>query len=189
MESIVIRPARESDAPGIARVHVDAWRSTYRGFVPDTYLDGFQTEPRERFWRATLANADAPERVVVAQDAGGEIVGFAAGGPEWAGGARYGGELYAIYLFATHQRLGLGRQLTLAVVRHLQAAGHRAMLVWVLADNPSRGFYEALGGQRVGSRSVELGGVALDEVAYGWMDLERLADYIVMSLYMVTGSP
>ena len=174
-EPIVIRPARESDAPGIARVHVDAWRSTYRGLVPDAYLDGLQSEPRERFWRTTLANADAPERVVVAQDAGGEIVGFAAGGPERAGGALYGGELYAIYLLATQQRLGLGRRLALAIVRQLLETGHDAMLVWVLANNPSRGFYEALGGQYVGSKSVELGGVALDEVAYGWMDLEGLA--------------
>ena len=39
MESIVIRPAQTADAPGIARVHVEAWRSTYRGIVSDAFLD------------------------------------------------------------------------------------------------------------------------------------------------------
>ena len=82
MESIVIRPAQMSDAPGIARVHVDAWRSTYRGLVPDAFLDALQTDSRERFWRATLSNPTAPARVFVAQEPGGAVVGFAGG---WTG--------------------------------------------------------------------------------------------------------
>jgi L-amino acid N-acyltransferase YncA len=179
---IVIRPAQTSDAPGIARVHVDAWRSTYRGLVPDAFLDGLQSEPREHFWRATLSDADAPARVFVAQAADGAIVGFAAGGPARDDRPPYDGELYAIYLLDTQQRRGLGRRLTLAVVRQLLATGHRAMLVWVLADNPSRGFYAALGGQQVGSKVVEIGGVELEELAYGWADLEGLAADIALSL-------
>jgi L-amino acid N-acyltransferase YncA len=174
VESIVIRPAQASDAPGIARVHVDAWRSTYRGIVPDAFLYGLQTAPRERFWHATVSNPDTPNRVFVAQDAGGALVGFAAGGPAREERPPYGGELYAIYLLATQQRRGLGRRLTLAVARQLLAAGHSAMLVWVLAGNPSRGFYAALGGQLVGSKVVEIGGVELEEVAYGWTDLAGL---------------
>lgn len=172
---IVIRPADASDAPGIARVHVNAWRSTYRGIVPDAFLDGLESEPRERFWRATLSSLDAPERVFVAEDADGAVVGFAAGGPARENRPPYDGELYAIYLLNTQQRRGLGRRLTLAVVRQLLAVGHSAMLVWVLADNPSRGFYAALGGRRVGSKMVEIGGVELEEVAFGWSDLAGLA--------------
>jgi L-amino acid N-acyltransferase YncA len=175
MESIVIRPAAASDAPGIARVHVAAWRSTYRGLVPDAFLDGLQTEPRERFWRATLSNPDALTRVFVAQAADSAIAGFAAGGPARASRPPYDGELYAIYLLDTQQRRGLGRRLTLAVVRQLLATGHRAMLVWALADNPSRGFYAALGGQQVDSKMVEIGGVEQEELAYGWADLAGLA--------------
>jgi L-amino acid N-acyltransferase YncA len=176
VESIVIRPAQTADAPGIARVHVEAWRSTYRGIVSDAFLDGLQSEPRERFWRATLSTPDAPERVFVGQAAGGAVVGFAAGGPAREGPAPYDGELYAIYLLNTQQRRGLGRRLTLAVARQLLAAGHSAMLVWVLADNPSRGFYAALGGRQVGSKVVEIGGVELKELAYGWSDLAGLAE-------------
>ena len=38
--TITIRPATAADAAQIARVRVDCWRSTYRGLVPDAYLDG-----------------------------------------------------------------------------------------------------------------------------------------------------
>ena len=47
-------------------------------------------------------------------------------------------------------------------------------MLWVLRDNPSRGFYEALGGRVVGEKMQEIGGVAVVEVAYGWDDVERL---------------
>jgi hypothetical protein len=41
----------------------------------------------------------------------------------------------------------------------------------VLADNPARHFYETLGGQQVTKSQIEIGGVKLDEVAYGWLDI------------------
>lgn len=48
------------------------------------------------------------------------------------------------------------------------------MLVWVLGDNPSRAFYETLGGRFLGEKDIEIGGVRLEEVAYGWTDIGRL---------------
>jgi hypothetical protein len=41
----------------------------------------------------------------------------------------------------------------------------------VLAQNPSRFFYEAMGGRRVGERMESLWGLELPEIAYGWPDL------------------
>jgi hypothetical protein len=71
--------------------------------------------------------------------------------------------------------MGIGRQLTLALVNGMLQQGLHSMLVWVLVDNPSRGFYEALGGQPLGEADVEIGGAGLREVAYGWADLAQLA--------------
>jgi hypothetical protein len=39
------------------------------------------------------------------------------------------------------------------------------MLVWVLADNPACMFYEAIGGQKVYEKQIDIGGVMLNEVA------------------------
>jgi hypothetical protein len=48
------------------------------------------------------------------------------------------------------------------------------MLVWVLAENPARGFYQALGGELVSEKPIEVGDAKLIEAAYGWKDLRLL---------------
>src|SRR5712692_5946303 len=163
-----IREARCGDAAGIAQVHVDAWRTTYRGIVPDDHLANLSVARHERFWAEVTCDATRAEFVYVAEDADNQIVGFASGGPERTGHAEYKGELYAIYLLAAYQQQGIGRRLSAAVAARLLRNGFDTMLLWVLADNPSRRFYEALGGQVVMSQLITLGGVALAEVAYGW---------------------
>ena len=35
-----IRAAKPADAGSLARVHVDSWRSTYTGILPDEFLAG-----------------------------------------------------------------------------------------------------------------------------------------------------
>ena len=45
------------------------------------------------------------------------------------------------------------------------------MLVWVLTENPSRAFYERMGGRFVREAPVTICGAPLVEVAYGWDDL------------------
>jgi hypothetical protein len=45
------------------------------------------------------------------------------------------------------------------------------MAVWVLARNPSRRFYEALGGRAITEQQIERGGESYVEIAYGWRDL------------------
>jgi hypothetical protein len=47
---LTIRPARPGDETAIARVHVDSWRTTYRGIMPDDVLAGQSVERRERQW-------------------------------------------------------------------------------------------------------------------------------------------
>jgi GNAT superfamily N-acetyltransferase len=114
--------------------------------------------------------------VYVAEDAQGTIVGFASGGPERSGDPVYTGELYAIYLLAQHQGKGMGRHLVISLVHRLLQEGMRGLLLWVLAANPARTFYERLGGQRVYEKTVTIDGVALLEVAYGWRDVHALVE-------------
>ncbi len=171
-----IREATVDDAAAIARVHVDAWRTTYPGIVPDTYLARLSYEKRARNWRDILSGVIEPQFVYVAQDVTGNIVGFASGGQERQGDPHYKGELYGIYLLVGHQRQGIGRQLVQTVARRLGQQGFHAMLIWVLRDNPSRTFYEALGGKPVYEKPITIGETTLIEVAYGWPDLQTLTE-------------
>ena len=170
-----IREATVQDAGAIARVHVDSWRETYAGIVPDDYLANLCHEQRERVWRASLSNHCVKECVYVAESDPGGIIGFVSGGPERKGESAYKGELYAIYVLEAYQRKGIGRKLTQTIARRLHQDRLHSMLVWVLADNRSKDFYNALGGQLLYEREIDIGGLRLVEEAYGWPDIHELA--------------
>jgi hypothetical protein len=51
------------------------------------------------------------------------------------------------------------------------AGDYNTALIWVLALNPSRFFYEVMGGKRVSEREEKLWGTVLNEIGYAWDDL------------------
>jgi ribosomal protein S18 acetylase RimI-like enzyme len=170
---MIVREATLDDAPGIARVSVDTWRTAYRGIIPDSVLRSLSYEEREERFRHYLPDTRSGSFTYVAED-NGAIFGFASGGPERGAIPQYRGELYAIYVLEEVQGRGIGRMLTRAVVERLARAGLHSMVVWVLAENPSRHFYESLGGQEVGEQPITIGETTLQEVAYAWADTTPL---------------
>ena len=52
-----IRDATPADIPAIARIHVDSWRTTYRGLMPDDLLAGLSYERRERQWAQAITRS------------------------------------------------------------------------------------------------------------------------------------
>ena len=170
-----IRAAAPADTEAIGRVHVETWRSAYRGLVSDAYLAGLSPAERAARWRTFLAERDPARVLLVAEDDVDGVVGFAAAGPERSGDPTYRGEIYAIYVTPSHQRRACGRELMWAATRRLAAVGFPSMLLWVLdANAPARAFYERLGGVVLRRQPIEIGGAQLTEVAYGWSDLTVL---------------
>ena len=171
---MIIRQATLEDAAGIARVHVDTWRTTYRGIVPEDYLTNMSYEESEKRWAARLNDSEGKTCIYVAEDEAGHIVCFVSGGPDRDNDPVYKGELYAIYILQAQHGEGIGRRLTLALVEGLLQMGLDSMILWVFAVNPARRFYEALGGQLVKTNQFEISGVTIDEVAYAWPDIRTL---------------
>jgi L-amino acid N-acyltransferase YncA len=167
-----IRPATPADAAAIARVHIQSWKTTYPGIVPQPYIDALSEEESRQRWLARLDAADIPILVAECEDG---IFGFLAGGANRTPIENYDGELYALYLLQTHQRRGAGRALVQRLAQTLRSQGYRSMLVWVLEANPAVGFYRHLGAIPVTSQSIEIGGASLPELALGWPNLPRLA--------------
>ena len=163
-----IRQANLEDAAAIAKVHVESWRTTYAGILPDDFLSRLSYEEREHLWRKVLT--EESRAVYVAENEGGSIVGFVSGGPERSGSTPSEGEIDAIYLLAPYQRQGIGRRLAVTLVNGLIQERMTSLLVWVLAANPARKFYERLGGRAVFEKLTTIGGVSLSEVAYRWQD-------------------
>ncbi len=168
----MLRAAGWGDATAIAAVQVTSWRAAYAGLLPAPYLRDLDARAAAVSWERLLRS---PDPIVFVVESGGAVVGFASGGPEREGDALYRGELYAIYLLPDHQGRGHGRALTAAVASALAERRVRAMLVWVLRDNTAaRAFYEAIGGRYLREHPLDIAGVSLPEVAYGWPDTSSL---------------
>ncbi len=169
-----IRKATKDDASGIARVHIRSWQETYQGIISQDYLDSLKVEDRKPLWEKSLSESANISPVFVAVNPEGEIVGFASFGKERSGNFKADGELYAIYILKEYQRGKLGLRLLQAGVDDLLKQNYESILVWVLADNESRKFYESLQPQKAGEEVVKIAGREYIEVAYKWRDLKLL---------------
>jgi ribosomal protein S18 acetylase RimI-like enzyme len=173
-----IRRAAKRDAAAIARVHVETWQAAYAGLLPDSLLAGMSDVRQSAWWSRLLADPGEARGVFVADDEERGVVGFGSCGPvrdppEGLNGTEVRvGEVYTLYVEPDFQNLGLGRRLLDALFRQLRADGHDTAVLWMLAANPTRFFYEGLGGVRVGDRVDTMAGVDVEEIAFAWRDLE-----------------
>lgn len=169
-----IRRATTDDLPGMARVHVETWKTTYRGIVPDAHLDGLTVESDIAHGFGRWLNEPIEGwTYLVATSPSDEIVGFALGGPIRVD-PEFPGELGAIYVLKEHQGRGVGSSLVREVATHLTSIGIHSMLVWVLEANTYRRFYAKLGAMPMRRRVARVAGAMLPELGYGWKDLRRL---------------
>lgn len=146
MDSTVrVRAATVEDANAIAEVHVETWRETYTGLMPDRFFDASVLDGRRRMWRSILSLDPVPGAIVVAQR-DGAVVGFAFAGSSQHPDASKGVEptrdlhLFSIYLLAAEHGTGAGSALLSA------ALGDQPAQLWVLSANDrAREFYERNG--------------------------------------------
>ena len=176
--TVSIRDAVEADVEGIARVHVQAWRESYKDFLSPEALAGMSVEERMQMWQGAFAHPNPKARLLVAEGADGEIVGFARGAPvrpKEPDLLATNTEIFAIYLLDKVKRQGIGRRLMAGVFDHLAAQGFRSAGLWVLRENlPARRFYEALGGKLGPEQSFDLRGQTVTEVAYRFEPIPHL---------------
>ncbi len=171
----VIRKAIVQDAQEIARIHVASWKTTYPGIVPQSYIDSLDAASLAGSWQTRLEKAEM--HIFVAENEGG-LCGFVSGGPLREPIQAFDAEIYAIYLLHAAQGQGAGKLLMQRLAETLRMDGHLQAAVWILAENPSRGFYEHLGGSQIAQKTIQIGDANLLEVAYGWNDLRTLTDLV-----------
>jgi ribosomal protein S18 acetylase RimI-like enzyme len=161
-QPFLIREATAADVPALAQLHVVTFIETHGGLGPT-----FQT--REWQWREAFAETNPDWFCYVISREDGALIGFAKGVPHTGGVPGFAGELNKIYLLREYHRRGLGRRLIGHVSRRFLARGIDSMLLFGDAQNPSNGFYEAMGAERLYAASGEFHG------GYGWRDLHELA--------------
>lgn len=147
-----LRPARADDAPALARVFVEAWRSSYRDVVDASVLASLD-EAEVADWLGNLMSSTS-QKTLVAQSAPGEVIGF----------TRYGddpedprdGHLYALYVAPSASGRGVGRSLLDEALSEIDGLGRRSVTLWVFeANRRARGLYSSVGFRPDGAHRVE----------------------------------
>lgn len=100
-----VRAATQDDCWTIGEVHVQAWRTTYRGEFPADYLDGLDPRERAEYWGVILERTkDFGSRLTIIER-NRNVLGFACFGPA-NGGVVGRSELYAMNVHPDHWRGG-----------------------------------------------------------------------------------
>jgi ribosomal protein S18 acetylase RimI-like enzyme len=145
----LVREMRSQDADDIARVHVQVWRQTYVGLVPEEFLAAMDSEASADRWRALLAQDPGDIRRLVGLSPVREIVAIATSGPSRDDDPPTELELRAINVLAAHHGTGLADLLMDSLI------GMQAASLWVLHDNaPARTFYSRYGFRPDGATKV-----------------------------------
>jgi ribosomal protein S18 acetylase RimI-like enzyme len=166
-----IRLASINDIEGIARVHLESWKTSYKGIISDDFLSNITMEGRIRNWTWNFNNQKKDERTFVLEDKLGHIVGFINGGICREPDLDFSAELYAIYLLEETQGMGFGRLLFNNLVEALKLMKYDSLMLWVLEENPSIHFYKNLGGEIITKKEIKIGEDKLIEIALGWKDI------------------
>jgi GNAT superfamily N-acetyltransferase len=164
----LIRRAVPQDALRIAEVRVESWQQTYKGLIPESYLNDMRVEDSALLWERVLeAASDAACTFVL--EVNGDICGFASGITLADNKHGFDAELTGVYVLPQVQRNGVGRRLVGKVAATLAQAGATNLLVWVLAEHRAgREFFEAIGAELKAEKLFDWDGYELKEVGYGW---------------------
>ncbi|HEU4631247.1 MAG TPA: GNAT family N-acetyltransferase, partial [Gemmatimonadaceae bacterium] len=159
LDTIVVRDAEAADVPALAALHVELWNATYHTSRGPT------VELRTRQWEAIFARVPRRDFVVLLEDRSGRLIGFAAGTPH---DGEFRGQLSKLYLRWEYHRLGLGRRMMREAARRFLDRGVNSMILFAERSNPTIGFYDRMGGERLRDERGLFTG------AYGWRDVRTL---------------
>lgn len=162
--SFTLREATITDVPALAALHVETFNETY-GSNPN----GPKYALREYQWQRAFLEKNTSWFCYVIEDGEGKLVGFAKGQTyQHPYHVQFAGELNKLYLLRSHHKMGLGKKLLCTVARAFINRGIVSMLLFGHANNPSNGFYERMGGDKLYAKDGEFHG------GYGWKDLQKL---------------
>ncbi len=174
--SAEIRLARASDADAIAELHVVSWRGSYRGILPDSYLDGDVVAEREAAWARFFAEPPPGAVAFVASGAGQSFDGFIA--LEQGHERGYDAVIENLHVAPGARGRGLGKKLLATAAVHLMAAGDAAACLWVYdANKAAIDFYRALGGVIDARGTDPFAGADAPHSRIGWHDLAVLQNF------------
>ncbi|NQT60968.1 MAG: GNAT family N-acetyltransferase [Bacteroidetes bacterium] len=150
-----------------AIVHSLSFRTAYKGIIPDSFLESFTIEKREKFFTDEFEKYKDTFTI----KEGEKLAGFCTiGNNRDEDKADDVGEIWGIYIHPTYWRRGYGTRLFEHVKSKLIARRYAEITLWVLRQNTAaRAFYEKYGFSWDGtSKGIEIG-KKLVEIRYSFI--------------------
>jgi GNAT superfamily N-acetyltransferase len=164
--TLQVRPATLRDAKQIAELHNATVRDAFKTIIPvDATIPVVPLDKRQAYWREAIEYSEPQVHVAVEDD---KIVGFVGfdrsrdkGTPQTMG------EIWAIYVAASHWSKGVGLALWDAAREGLQEEGCTHASVWIpIANDRAMRFFELAGLKRElpSAKTISVGGVKIEEI-------------------------
>lgn len=146
---IRIRRADSQDAAAIARLHTAGWRDTYSNVLSSDFLKNAAQEEHRIHWQAVFSKSENNKVVFVAEETGGEIVGFIC--IKLRDDPRWGAYIDSLHISSTLRGKGVGKALLRHGAEWIHSIDAQSPLyLWVFKDNHrATAFYQKLGGEIV----------------------------------------
>lgn len=138
------RYADKSDSYILAYIHVNSWRSAYKGIIPDEILDNMDMEKRKAYFDRVIENK-SENNVIAFKD--NEVTGYMTFGHcrDDDKDSSFG-EIRGIYLLPEFWHQGIGSKLINWGINVLNDMGYKNICLWVLEENlQAREFYKKQG--------------------------------------------
>ena len=168
----LIVDAGPGDAAAVAHIHATSWKTTYRGILPDSYLDNQADDERAAYWQAALQ--DQRYAIVKLACVSEKFVGLIALRKD-SGDKGYDFTIEHLHLLPEHRGQGLGRDLLRAGAEAARGEGAASLCLWVFEANTAAiGFYERLGGVTDAHGVDKFAGSDAPDRRIGWHSLDTL---------------
>ena len=144
----LIRKKEIKDCKSIAHVLTLAWNETYRGIVPDWFLDDLKNNEvkRAKILKDEYDENNNTQYVLVVDN---EVVGYVKYGISDDKQFSNCGEIIALYILKKCQGKSLGRKLVEKAINEIKNMGCDKMIIACLKGNSSNDFYKHLGGKYI----------------------------------------
>ncbi len=143
MENLLLRPPQLNELPDISALYAQSWKETYRGLMPQAYLDDLRDDAWVEKFSQMLQNG--PQKLLAAFE-GNTPLGAVCFGPAREQSLLGWGEVVSIYVHPHAWGKGVGSRLFTAACESLQQMGCQKLYLWYLSGNErARRFYERHG--------------------------------------------
>ncbi len=150
----IIRKMKKEDCTDVTHVITVAWNETYRGIVPDEFLDNMYLNEDERT-KYSFNNFNENDNHQFVLEVNNKIVGYMNVGLTDDTEYDNCGEIHAIYIINGYKGYGYGKEMVEVGIKELKNMNFDKMLIGCLVGNKTNDFYKHMGGKFIKQRMFE----------------------------------